>query len=129
MWHSRTDYKKIMDAMGNWLEPYPWTWYGTFTFAKDIVSTETASRLFERCVEDLNSNVIYVRAIEWHKFRDCLHIHALVGNTKEMLIWKHGLSKIMPYNPKLGARYYIGKFSLSERADIDYRLNLVRKMF
>lgn len=108
--------------MADWLKPYPWTIYVTLTFSKDIVSLESAIKLFKQWVKELGESVIYARTIEWHNSRDCLHIHAIIGNVTKKAVWKHGISKIQPYNPILGARYYIGKFCLSEQADLDYKL-------
>lgn len=119
----RIDYKKTVDAYGKWLEPYPWSWYGHLTFAKDRIYTEAASRMFEQAIQDLgNGNIIYVRAIEWHRDRFCTHIHCLIGNSKEKIVWKHGIYKMESYDPQKGARFYLAKFSMSDKADLDYKL-------
>ena len=117
------NYKKTLDAYGEWLSPYPWQWYGHLTFAKDRIYVASANRMFEQAVKDLgDEKIIYVRSIEWHKDRHCTHIHCLIGNSKEKIVWKHGISKAEYYDPQRGARFYLAKFSLSDRADLNYKL-------
>lgn len=119
----RINYRKTLDAWGKWLEPFPWDWYGHLTFAKDRIYAEAASRMFQEAIKDREDRkIIYVRAIEWHRDRYCTHIHCLIGNSKEKIVWKHGIAKIEPYDPQGGARFYLAKFFLSDRADLDYKL-------
>jgi hypothetical protein len=74
----------------------------------------------------------YFMVVEWHRFRDSVHIHALIGNTgdTERLLamdrWyqKYGISRIWPYNSRLGARYYLGKYLLKDLSDWDIEIPL-----
>lgn len=120
----RLNYNKTLDSYGDWLNPFPWDWYDTLTFAKDRISIQAADQMFEKAIQELRKeNIIYFRAIEWFPPRVNVHIHCLIGNSKERIAWKHGISKIEPYNPQGGARFYLAKFSLSQRVDLDYKLS------
>lgn len=109
--------------MGNWLSPYPWQKFVTFTFGMDRISPDRAKELFEKFAQASGANVIYFMVIEWHKFRDNVHIHSLLGNVENELDWKYGISRVLHYNPKLGARFYLSKFICSERVEWDFKLN------
>lgn len=133
----RLNYKRTIDAYGRWLEQHPWDTYNHLTFAYNSispegesrmidksVSPEGAKRMFEEAIKELGERIIYFRAIEWFPQRVNVHIHCLIGNCQEKINWKHGIYKIEPYDPQQGARFYLAKLCLSDRADLDYKLCL-----
>ena len=132
----RLNYKRMLDAYGSWLAPFPWDTYNHLTFAyksviskkgnqmlDKLVSPGGAKRMFDETIEKLGEGIIYFRAIEWFPGEDNVHIHCLIGNCKQKIPWEHGIVKIEPYDPQQGGRFYLAKFALSDRADLDYKLN------
>ncbi len=114
--------ERMTHDMGDWLNPYPWEWFVTLTFGMDRVSPDRAKKLFEQFTQASGTNVIYFMVIEWHKFRDNVHIHALLGNVENEPDWGYGISRVLRYNPKLGARFYLSKFISSEMVEWDFSL-------
>jgi len=119
----------IITAFAAWIDPYPWQWFATLTFAKSI-SSIVAKKLFNNFVRRIDKNAIYVLGVEWFKYkRDFIHIHSLIGNIKGfnpeeiMKKWhrQYGINKIEPYNKELGARFYLGKY-LTKDLDWDFKL-------
>jgi hypothetical protein len=83
----------LEEAWVKFLSPYPWQWFGTFTF-REAIHPEAADKKFRywvRLLDERNvgprwrlpSNVKktarWVRGLEWQK-RNVLHYHALIGN-------------------------------------------------
>ena len=77
----------------------------------------------------------WVRVMEYHKFRGVPHIHALItetaGSPRRMDMvdwgWKHyGITRVLQYDPELGAAHYLGKYLLKDEGpgrdmlDIDF---------
>ena len=119
--------ERMVHDMGDWLNPYPWQFFVTLTFAVDRISPDRAKKLFEQFAQASGKNVIYFFVIEWHKFRDNVHIHALLGNVGKELNWAYGISRVLRYNPKLGARFYLSKFIGNEMVEWDFKLDSVKK--
>lgn len=113
---------KMIKEIGGWLDAYPWQWFLTLTFAKNV-SPDTAKALFRQFIDDLGEEVTFFVVVEWHRFRDCVHIHSLVGKVDKEISWLHGMKKALPYDKSLGARYYVAKFISSPLADWDFKLN------
>jgi hypothetical protein len=118
---------RIVDAAGTWLASYRWQLFVTLTFAVDRVSSERAKKLFEQFAQASGKNVIYFLVVEWHKFRDNVHIHALLGGVENELNWKYGISRVLRYDSKLGARFYLSKFIGSEMVEWDFKLDSMQK--
>lgn len=119
--------ERLIQDMGNWLNPRPWQWFVTLTFAMDRISPDRAKKLFEQFAQASGINVVYFFVVEWHKFRDNVHIHALLGNVETELNWKYGISRVLRYDPKLGARFYLSKFICSEMVEWDFKLDSTPK--
>mgnify|MGYP000156197757 CR=1 FL=1 len=109
---------EIVNAFADWVEPMPWQWFLTLTFARRVHSI-TAKNLFGEFIKLFNDKAIYVLVVEGAKYRRALvHIHCLVGNMpyfspiQASKLWRkrYGLNVIEPYNKSLGARYYLGKY-------------------
>lgn len=122
----------------------PWDWYATLTF-REAVHPEQAARRFHRWLRVLNQEVYgrryrekhqgcwWVRSLEMQK-RDVVHFHCLIGGVgnkprrlfyKELWNVENGFSRIYPYDPLRGARYYCAKYVLKEstKGEIDVWLS------
>lgn len=122
---------EIITGFANWIEPFPWQWFATLTFAKSVHSI-TAKKLFTNFIRRIDKKAIYVLVVEWSKYkRSLVHIHSLIGNSKEFnpdeatRCWQkqYGINKIESYKKELGARYYLGKY-LTMDLDWDFELSL-----
>lgn len=73
----------------------------------------------------------WIGCMEYQHWRGVPHWHVLVGNTgvgtqtEERRMdwvdwwWSHyGIARILPYEERLGARYYLGKYLTKELADV-----------
>ena len=122
--------KELADAYGEFINDWPWDWFGTFTF-REAIHPESANKIFNRYTHYLNRSMygvrytnrpndgaIIVRGSEWQG-RGVLHYHALIGRIAKgvrrfewMEQWNKmaGFARIYPYNPNRGARYYLGKY-------------------
>lgn len=130
----------LKQAWGSWLSRlYPWQWFVTLTFRDPSEAeisrgytkrgwkyAENAYNRFLGRVKPALGELVWVRALEWQKWRGVPHIHALVGgldNTKyaEVASWywgKYGFSRILDYDPQLGAGFYLSKYVTKELGDI-----------
>lgn len=138
----------LSQVWGNWLEDLGadlqgWDWFATFTFRE---LTEKQQRLYpgwtrigwgyaHRALQEWNlalmrrrfgdSQPYFMAMMELQK-RGVPHWHILVGNTgnERRMDWvdwwfdRYGIARILEYNPRLGARYYLGKYLTKEVADI-----------
>lgn len=122
-------FSRLRQAFGEWLGRYNWTWWSTWTF-RDEVSPLSAKKVFARFIVRTCPGSWYFLAVEWHRWRDSVHCHALVGGVEGvrrlsvMDEWyrRYGIARIVEYNPKLGARYYLTKYITKELADWDVNL-------
>jgi hypothetical protein len=120
---------EIVTAIGNWLSTFPWRWFATFTFQKDI-SPFVAEKRFIRFMSSLDKNAIYFYVIEPHDFRYCPHIHCLIGGAnriKRKAIskqWakKYGISKILSYKKSKNAKYYLCKYIPEGKVEWNFEL-------
>ena len=125
--------KDLSSVFGEWLNEFKWDWWATFTFKRDT-SPYRAKKSFLRFIRGVNRHAYYFIAIEWHHYRESVHIHALVGNVPEvrrlteMDRWfaTYGISRIWPYNRNLGARYYLSKYLTKELTDWDFNFGKVQ---
>lgn len=118
-------------AIGNWIGSYDWDWYATFTFRYDVTPEVAMQRVIE-FLERWDCNVEYFIVAEWHRFRQCAHVHCLIKGLKLvrsiflMSLWKrrkYGNALIKAYHDGLGANYYVTKFVMSSYADWTFRMN------
>lgn len=117
----------LRDEMANWLSTFKWDWWSTFTFRFDC-NPYSAKNIFHKVWDKRDMD--YFMAVEWHRWRKSVHIHALMGNTlgirrlTQMDEWyqRYGIARIQPYNAKLGAKHYITKYIIKELADWDIRI-------
>ena len=114
----------LQRELGNWLRPWPWDWFGTFTFASPV-HPEQADKRWRRWVSAIQHNggrttrspVVWVRGNEQQE-RGVLHYHALLGRVEgvgsfgAIRLWEGlagGWAKIEPYNNAFGGTFYLAK--------------------
>lgn len=130
-----TPKQKLRTAWVDWIaELEDWEWYCHFTF-REPVHPEQANKRYLRFIKDLNRHLFgrkygdhgqgvpWVRALEWQK-RDVIHFHALIGggvSVERRLTYmdkwneENGFARILPYDKKKGAIYYMVKVVCIER--------------
>ena len=124
-----------------------WDWFATLTFrdpdnARYPGWTKPGWRYAHRALNDLMGEIMSKRlgglsvpyslaCMEYQHDRGVPHWHVLVGNTgvgtqhEERRMswvdwwWSHyGIARILPYDERLGARYYLGKYLTKQLADV-----------
>jgi len=138
--HSKT--ADLRQAWGDWISGLAsWEWFVTMTFRDPMVGgtwtkpgwgyAKRAWREFVATIQPPLGNVGWVRCFEMQQERGVPHIHALVENVNgirrmDMVDWcfkNYGIARILPYNPNLGAGYYLCKYLTKELADVDFSAN------
>jgi len=136
----------LIEALSTFLEElhktYPWDWFATFTFARTI-SPNGAAYWFERYLRAAGNEGVAkpyaFRADEYGPLFGRFHLHALIGNVSHLTLWcgdflppnawgkkccwlhrwPCGYARIFPYDPALGARYYLSKYITKQLASWD----------
>ncbi len=115
----------LREAMAQWLERTPWTHFVTVTFRLPRTSP-SAVRAFRKLLAEspsLTTSKAVFWGTEWHKDYPSTHVHALTvspsAKGKERSLQEAswcslGLARFSPYDHKLGARYYVAKYVLSD---------------
>lgn len=138
--------KELKQAWGEWLSGLAvWHWYATLTFRdpspgetsrgynkRGIGYAKRAWVLFIQSLPVIFSQIYWVRMFEYQHWRGVPHIHALIGGVQDLRrdeAWKwwfdrYGIARILPYDPGLGAGYYLCKYVTKELADIEFSANL-----
>jgi hypothetical protein len=112
---------------------WEWEWWATLTFPDPAPGVEGAARKWKRWEKWLTSwhrpklRPQYIRATELQK-RGAVHYHALmiVGGIRRLTAmdeWEKiagGFARIWPYNPRLGAAFYTGKYLGKGPFDLDF---------
>lgn len=114
----------FVNTVGDWLEAFPWQYFGTLTFAKQSITLWQAKHLFDDFVRRTDEAVFYFVVFENNQFAKAVHIHFLLGGTTERLDWRYGLSEIAEYDKTRNGRFYVSKFIKSGRVDWDVSSNL-----
>ena len=139
--------QELKQAWGKWLSGLAdWDWYATLTF-RDPSDPDRpgwtkpgwayAKGAWGRFVQSLPiplGEPIWVRMFELQRWRGVPHIHALIGGVKDLRrdeawAWwfkRYGLARILPYDPSLGAGYYLCKYVVKELGDIDFSGGLTK---
>lgn len=120
--------RKVRNAWGEFLEGLPWDHYTTLTFGMKS-GPDFARRAFGTWVRRLEREagipLLWFVGFEDGRLLGRLHLHALLGNTYELTtgfmstLWRHGFSRIAPFQPKLGAAHYVTKYVTKELLDYD----------
>ncbi len=135
-WDRRDVRQRVQVEWGAWLDGWPWEWFVTATF-RDPVGVEQAHdrwRKWTHEIEDaVQASLGWVRCTEYQRWRKGIpHYHALVlgvGNTRR-LAWMDrwnqlaGFARILPYDPRNGARFYLGKYVTKSDGHIEMSPNL-----
>lgn len=129
-----------------------WDWFSTFTFrdpnnpkypnwtkpgwkyAHTALRT-WASTIMSKRLGD--TQPYWLGVMEYQHWRGVPHWHILVGNTgkgtmneERRMDWvdwwyeHYGIARILPYDEKLGAKYYLGKYLTKELADVQWSTQL-----
>lgn len=115
-------------ALGMWLDKLEWNYWFTGTFKRDF-RKDSAIKAFYRWLNTMtwiNCVESYGHAwfLEWHKYREVPHIHALLylpGVKSERLAswWKvwfkhYGRARIEKYDSNLGTGFYLTKYMVKD---------------
>jgi len=127
----------LHQSYGEFLSQFPWDWYGTLTF-RGKVSPRIAFKLFNKWKVQLkkaaNQRIHYALVIEPTPLRNGnphLHFLLLGSENEKPYIWERrwyvigGLAKIEPYDPELGASYYLGNKMANGTADVLFSKGLI----
>lgn len=125
---------ELKEAMGTWLgQLAPWDVFSTWTFSRPVQVGGAMfwARRHLRWLEKVAAQPIYgFVGVETGNTGGLLHIHALLGNVGHLKpscgvclspgewgrgccmlhAWPCGLARVFPYDPKLGARFYVSKY-------------------
>ncbi|MFC1938849.1 hypothetical protein ACFLWM_01680 [Chloroflexota bacterium] len=126
----------LQQSYGEFLSQFPWDWYCILTF-RNSISSRLAFKTFNRWKVQLkkaaNRRIDYALFIEPTSLRDDIpHLHCLiygVGKEKPYIWEQHwfvlaGLAQIRPYNPDLGAAFYLGQKMLYNNISVVFSKNL-----
>ena len=141
----------ITDAFGDWIGGMAdWDWFATMTFRDPSpedqrqgwtrIGTGYAQTALRRWSTELQGACFgreqprWVACMEFQKDRGVPHWHALVANAgiERRMGWvdwwygRYGIARILPYDKRLGARYYLSKYVTKAMADIQFSSGLVR---
>jgi hypothetical protein len=132
---------ELKDEMGKWLgEIAPWDVFSTWTFSRitQVGGAMFWARRHLRWLEEKAQQPIYAFVgVERGKSGGLVHLHALVGNVGHLKAycgtplppgewgrkccmlhaWPCGLARVLPYDPELGARYYVSKYITKRLAE------------
>jgi len=108
--------RELVKAWGKWLGKRKWSWFCTFTF-KEKTTFEKAKRIVVSFLKKIKNDSFAFIVIEKSRWRSSPHVHALVGNTKNLLRmevvkrWNErwGFARVFPFDSSGGATYYLGK--------------------
>lgn len=127
----------VRDAWGKWLNyNWKWEWFVSLTFRDSHVGTVRANNLWRKWYGDLvkstGNDVGFFRVTEWQRYRGIPHYHALMLNLDGVrrLKWLDrwvdiaGWARVLPYNPKKGANYYLSKYVTKEMGEVLFSDNI-----
>jgi hypothetical protein len=140
---------QVRNAYAEWLNEFKWTYWATFTTVYKL-TMPSARRAMEGMFKEISKagkvTIFYV--IEPFDLKEGYHLHALValeGNLKYnhiINLWQYlsgnkklkkgktaegksiwNRTDLQKYNPKLGARHYVGKYMTKAMCDYDILTN------
>lgn len=126
--------QQLKRALGRHLGTYPWDHFLTLTFRRESVA-DFAIRSWNGYVTRLElaagSPLVWFYGTEYGKLGR-LHIHALTLNTGVLPIARlhrewfqaegtgaRGRTRVLPYDPRLGAAHYVSKYVTKDLAEYD----------
>ena len=139
--------KALRAGWGEWLGSYPWDHYATLTFRQVTgpdLARESFDRWMRRLAREAQLPLFWFLGIEDGRLNGRLHIHALIGNTGHHSIermderWtttpdgkpskRNGFTRIVRYDPTLGAAHYCTKYVTKELHDYDVSDNFTQAL-
>jgi hypothetical protein len=135
-----TTTEDLRQAWGDWLSTLAdWDWFVTMTLRDPIgqgtwtkpgwASAKRAWLEFQNLARPALGELTWVRMFELQGWRGVPHVHALVGNIDptvrrmDLVDWAYrrwGITRVLEYDPNLGARYYLCKYLTKDVADIEF---------
>ena len=133
---------ELKECWGNLLSGLAeWQWFVTMTFKKRV-GPWSAQRLWSRLwteIQRVTGRLDWVRCCEYQQWRGVPHYHALVTGipplltgecarvlVKEMAHDIAGITRVLEYNPALGASYYLAKYTIKSLGDIQFTRGLTK---
>lgn len=121
--------KRVIRAMAEWLRPYDWRWFCTMHF-RYRVSVYSAKKCASNFIKNISDSTNYYLAVERSKYGEQMHIHILLGyiegfdasDIRKEWVKRYGYARILSYDKKRGAVYYVAKYITSPIADFDIEL-------
>lgn len=139
---------ELKQAWGTWLTGLAdWDWFLTLTFREpspeEIRRGYTqrgwgyAKRAYNQFLGALPAPLgvkHWVRMFEFSRWRGVPHIHALITGVADLRrdeAWnwwftRYGINRIVPYDPNLGAGFYLCKYVVKELGDIEFSPSLTK---
>jgi hypothetical protein len=132
---------ELKDVFGQWLgQLAPWDMFSTWTFSRPVQLGGAMfwARKHLRWLEKVAEQPIYgFLGVERGDTGGLLHLHALLGNLGHLRpycgrrlapgqwarsccmvhAWPCGLARVLPYDPNLGARFYVSKYITKHLAE------------
>lgn len=127
IYYSSTQVYSVNSLRQAWVDllgRYNWDWFVTLTF-KEPPTTYTANNRLRRWIRTIEKQerrkVGYYKGMEFSKL-GVPHFHLLMGNLdgvrreKYWELWfsQNGRARILPYDSKLGAGYYLTKYVVKD---------------
>lgn len=138
--------RELKQAWGTWLSGLAdWNWFATLTFRDPPadrpgwtrVGWKYSGKAWNTFINQVGlakglHDVSWVRCREYQYWRGVPHFHALVAGVSELRrdeAWQfwfenYGIARILPYDPQLGAGFYLCKYVTKELGDIRFSENL-----
>lgn len=125
----RSRARQLQEALGKFIEGYPWTYWVTLTFRNRKTTRAGARALLLRWIEEelpprlAPARLVFV--IELQR-EGTAHVHALWlapsspspeqwKVLKERWFCRHGIARFFPYDPARSARFYLAKYLVASR--------------
>ena len=141
----------LKQEWGKWLSNLAvWDWFATLTFRDRTpeqikagwtkVGTHYAQRAWKEFIQEVekraNHKVRWFKGTEYQRWRGVPHFHCLVQGVQEVrrmdfVDWwwdRYGIARILPYNAKKGASYYVCKYIMKELGDFEFSGGLTKDL-
>ena len=133
--------EQLKQAWGDWLSGLAdWEWFVTMTLRDPPPNKwgwtkpgwSSAKRAWRELVGLARpplGQLAWVRMFETQGWRGVPHVHGLVANCDpsvrrmDLVDWawnRWGMTRVLQYDPRLGARFYLSKYVIKELADLDF---------
>ena len=115
----------LRQAWVDLLDRYEWSWFATLTF-RDLPKTYTAINRTKKWLKAIKKAehrpLSYFMCMEWTRIQNRPHAHLLMGGLEDIRRDKwwstwwtwYGAARILPYDSRLGAGYYLTKYILKD---------------